>query len=300
MTLISVAALLALPLFLTGWGDESCIDCVDDCVDTSPPIPTGVFSVTGDEMVTLYWSPIWNDNIVEYVIYASETYEGPYYEIGSVAWDENFDDVLGIHWFNVAGLINGQTLFYAVTSVNADGFESDLSYEEIFDTPRPEGFDLELFDILAAPDLSGYDFSVMDPISGRLSPFPASMTSADIYVSFEENVPYVQVARPAHVLIQDYGSFLDGNGFVRLDWVDWAPSGGYSETGRAELIRGHAYIVMIQESASDVHFAKFAVTGIRSQSVVIDWAYQVANGSRELKSPSGAKSPPVNAELVRF
>jgi hypothetical protein len=285
-------ALVGAVFFLIGCDDdEGCISCVD----RTPPPPSGLFSVTGDRMVTLFWYRVWDEDIVEYVLYQGPEYEGPYTEIGNLGFEDNYDEATGLHYYDILDLPNGIQSFYAVTCVNAAGYESELSYEYVPDTPRPEGYDLELTDYNANPGQSGFDFSLLE--SGHIDPTPP--TTADIFVVFENGYPYVQVARPAVVSLQDYGTFFDGE-FVRLDWVDWAPVAGYSETGRAELIFGHAYIVRIEEGPGDIHFAKFAVTSIRSASVVVDWAYQVANNSRELKALELPKPPVGRAELIRF
>jgi hypothetical protein len=289
-----VLALLSAVLLLAGCEDDS--GCVS-CVDSDPAPPSGLFSVTGDGMVTLFWYRVWDEDVVEYVVYRASGYTEPYHEIGRLGFAENYDEVTDLNYFEVDGLTNGQQWFYAVSCLNRAGRESALSSSYVPDTSRPEGYELELTDFNANPDYSGYDFSLNAGYGAYDNPTPP--TTADVYVVFTGGHPYVQAARPDFVSLQDYGTFFDGQ-YARLDWVDYAPVTGYSETGSAELIVGHAYIVRIEESPGAVNYAKFAVTGIGLTSVVVDWAYQPVTNSRELKALSGPKPPASNAELIRF
>ena len=83
---------------------------------------------------------------------------------------------------------------------------------------------------------------------------------------------------------------LQDAGFgVNLDAVDFAPTVGWSPSGAVELIPGHCYVVR----APGRHYAKFRVTQLTSGSVVLDWAYQLDPGNREL----GAR--PVRSDAAR-
>jgi hypothetical protein len=295
--------LLGVGFGLGGCDDDDCIECLDD---DPPAVPTGVFSVTGNGQVTVYWNDIWQRDLIGYLVWRDDDDPDSVYElIADVAWDENFDEQSGLHWFTDRGLQNGRTYYYAVSSYDAAGNESELSFENVFDTPRPEGFQVEMFDHGTNPNLSGFDFS--DLVSQAV---PGGAAPADIRVvwrpvgpvayPFVEAVP--RQAAGAGVALQDYGTVMNADGEIILDWVSYAPLDGYAPSGRAELILGHAYIVRIAEGPNDVHYAKFAVTVVRGSSVVIDWAYQVAEGNRELKVPP-VTSPPGTAgalEIVHY
>ncbi len=54
---------------------------------------------------------------------------------------------------------NGTTYYYAVSAVDRDGNESDLSQEAVHDTPRPAGQGLRLSSYETNPRDSAYDFS---------------------------------------------------------------------------------------------------------------------------------------------
>ncbi len=282
---LAVAGLLALG----GCDDEECVGCVLP----PPPAPSGVQTVTGDEGVTVCWDQVQVDprspQIVEYLVWRdAQPLDEVFEYAGSVTVDPE-DPALSYCFFD-GGLANGIDYSYAVSAVDARGGESELSREVVIDTPRPEGYSLELF-----AD-SGFDFSALGP-AGRDAP----PSLADIIVTFEGGVPFASVAR-AGVLIQDYGTFVDQDGLVRLDWVDWAPAEGYSLTGTVELIEGHAYILEIEEPGSgEIHYAKFAVVDVRTGSVVIDWAYQIVPDLPELQVPVGTSGRGTDEpEPIRF
>jgi len=292
--IVIVAASL---LFLAGC-EEECVTCLRD---TPPAVPTGVYSVTGDKSITLYWDFMeyeTAEELVAYLVWRDGTGDGTFTFLAEVPVDAYYNELTYRYVDNEVD--NGYDYEYAVSAIDAEGNESALSYEIVIDTPRPEGYNLELHDRNSAADLrlTGFDFSLLE--QGRVDP-TLSETTADIYIFFEDGIPYVEVARPG-VFLQDYGTFLDGDD-VRLDWVDWAPESGYSQTGRAELIFGHAYIVEIQgPEPNELHYAKFAVVTIRNNSrqVVIDWAYQEVSGLPELKAAPESSTVTFDFEPIKF
>lgn len=291
--LLALLALLAAMPLMTGCEDEDS----PVVVAADPPVPTGVFSVTGDGYVTIYWNDIYADNVLGYDVYRHDGFEpetGPYSYLGSVAWDENYDPDSLLHWFDDFDVENGSTYYYAVLSYDEYGNESELSFELVMDTPRPDGFDLVVYDRGGQPSLSGIDFYNLTQQLGGIR-LPWNDPDADAYVEFVDGIPYVVAAD--EVLLQDYGT-------VPLDWAGYAPLDGYSATGRAELIAGHAYIFRVIDRNSsgqtEVHFAKFGVTAIGAGSVTVDWAYQVDAGNPELSVPVGTTVPGVGTAVVRF
>lgn len=256
--------------------------CDEDPIDTqAPAVPTGVFTVTGDGVVYLYWNDLDEADLVGYAIYRHDGDDpeyGPYDWLGDVAWDENFDSESLLHWFDDSSVVNGRTYYYAVLAYDTSGNESALSYEIVFDTPRPAGAGVNLYDRFGAfPDRSGFDFSARE--NGRQA---WNEVDTDIYLAFVDAIPFVYSARPAIVELQDFGTVL-------LDWVDWAPQDGYSALGRAELIAGHSYVVKISEDPDfSVNYAKFQVVETRAGTVEIDWAYQTDNFNPELRAPGSA------------
>lgn len=229
---------------------------------TPPSVPVGVVSVTGDEEVSLYWYDVPDRDLAGYRIYWSDAPEGPYELLAETSQD----------WYRDRGLANGHTYFYGVTSFDRSGNESAMSEDVVYDTPRPEGYDLVLRDASGSrPEWSGYDFSAYQVI-----PWDAQRT--DVFFAFESNTPRM-IAANAETDIQDAG-------YVALVDVDWAPERGWSPTGRADLVVGHSYVVW----TSDDHYAKFEVRSIQSDRVVLDWAYQVDRGNPELSPRSGPRA----------
>jgi hypothetical protein len=231
--------------------------CCFEGADHEPPaVPRGVHSITGDGEVLLIWYENTEPDLAGYRIYRSLTPSGYYYEIG----ETNLD------YFLDFGLQNGVTYFYAISAFDCDGNESDLSYDIIYDTPRPEGFDEELYDYTDYPDYAGWNFSSYSIVAFN---HPA----CDFYYGYDEynEAFYFYVGRPGG-LIQDFG-YTES-----LDDITYAPDDGWSMTGIVEAIYGHTYIM----NTWDNHYAKFRVTGFGAGYVVFDWAYQIDPGNPEL------------------
>jgi len=249
------SAALGIAAALGGMAASGCEDVhgVDGCRGTPVP-PANVYSVTGDDEVYLYWTPVQPDKVDEFVVYRASRDEGPYDEIGHTRSD----------WFVDRGARNGRTYFYAVTSVDRCGYESELSEETVFDTPRPEGFGARIHDADGGNWLrSGWDFSANQAL-------PWDHARTDVYVIFTDGVPYL-VAVDLETDVQDAG-------FVDFDVAGWAPDGGWSPTGTAEIIEGHVYYVWTRDN----HFAKARVVDVRGDRVEFDWAYQTDPGNPEL------------------
>lgn len=267
--------LVAAGLALCGCEDEDC--CTKPrCVDNEPPaIPTGVYTVTGNEKVTIYWNPVLGSDVRGYGIWWSDALPGPY---------ERMTDVLGeeSYYYVDTDVDNGVTYFYAVTAFDYDGNESALSLEDAFDTPRPEGFDLRIYDVEESPSQSGIDFKQAE-VPGAVSQdlvVAWDAPGADIYLdSASDGDPDVlRIIPTAGTLIQDFG-YTDV-----LDEIDWAPIDGWSESPLGvEVIRSHAYVVQTY----DGNYAKFRITFVNKtlRYVVLDWAYQLVPYNQELMPP---------------
>jgi hypothetical protein len=213
----------------------------------------GVYSVTGDQRVTVYWNANQEDDIARYKVYRNLAATGTFTLIGTTT-QTTFAD------FDVQ---NGSTYFYAVAAVDRAGQESaELSTENVFDTPRPEGLDVTLTNTFASDALSGWDFSAE---AHRTSLDPAT----DIYYG----------AAGGHFLVYAaLGVKIQDAGYVALRDVDFAPPAGWSTDGIVEAIAGHSYILY----TSNHHYAKFAVVSRSDASMVMDWAYQVDSDNPEL------------------
>ncbi len=254
LTLIMLASLV-----LSGCDDhQDRIVRVDDAV--APPVPQGVYSVTRDHQVLLYWLPIddVDDDFASYVVYRSDfDPDTGYHEIGETT-NEYFVD---------NNVVNGRTYYYAVSSVDIHGNLSDLSYEYVFDTPRPQGINRTVFDFNVLPNYAGWNLAAEANINYQSD-------SCDFYLEYYagDDVFYFDVGA-LNTDIQDMGYTKN------LDVIDYAPESGWSKNGWCEVILYHTYVIW----TTDNHFAKIRVIAINSDNVIFDWAYQVAPGNPELK-----------------
>ena len=285
-------------------------DCVN-CIELPPPVvPTGVHSISGDNLVIVQWYDIsyhpydgqYNANIDSYFIYSRYYEDGDEYDsnrefylIGEVALNGNFDPVSGLHWFEDTEAVNGERYEYAVAAVNSAGSESALSYEFVTDAPLFHSLaPLELYDAAGNhPEWSVFDFSLMD--DGHNVSFPGF--NADIQIRYQGGVPYVHAMRSA-VRIQDFGVFMNDADEVVFEGVSWAPTEGYSNTGVLEIIEGHIYVLKISDYPNGTHYAKFGVTDIGIGFVEIIWAYQIIDGLQELSVPGGDVLPNGSPEII--
>lgn len=229
--------------------------------DRQPPAtPRGVTSITGDGYVEILWFESDESDLAGYRVYRSLNATGTYVLQGTVQTGYYLDD----------NVLNGTTYYYAVASFDFTGNESDLSPEDVFDTPRPAGTDLVLYDPEYRPDLAGYDFS-------RTRRVDYDSPSADIIVDYDENlgVFFIDVGN-VDTDIQDFG-YTES-----LDEIDWAPENGWSDLGWVEVVEGHSYILW----TDDNRFAKFRVVDVNGESVLLDWAYQPVIGNPELSPPA--------------
>ncbi|TMQ73922.1 MAG: hypothetical protein E6K81_02270 [Candidatus Eisenbacteria bacterium] len=243
---------------------SGCRDDLSAPRDLSPPAaPRGFRSVTGDHAVDLSWLANTEADVAGYRVYEAPCASGhdcPYTRVGSTAGTA----------FTVTGLTNGQTRYFAVAALDAAGNESDLSYDTVFDTPRPEGTGAELLSFLTSPANAGWDFA-----GERVRAWDDPLT--DMF--YGDNGSVSQMFVPLTGDIQDAGYASS------LDAVDFAPSAGWSPSGSVELIVGHCYVVR----TPDGNYAKFRVNRfiiptVGRPIVDFDWAYQVATGNPELKA----------------
>ena len=253
----TIHGLLLAALLLPGCQDEH--PFVSPADVTPPAPPRGVYSVTGDGRVTLHWLAGTEGDLAGYYVYKAPCLNGA---------DCRYDPI-GITKgtvFVVDHLVNGVTEYYAVTAFDQAGNESDLSLEDVGDTPRPAGVGAALRAVQDVPASSGWDFS-----AHRVRPWNDPLT--DMYFSADGSIDVMFTADPVAVGIQDVGFA------PTLDALDFAPPAGWSPTGSVELIVGHNYVVW----TADDHFAKFRVTGLGAQ-LLFDWAYQIDPGNGQLRA----------------
>jgi hypothetical protein len=292
----------ALGVLAAGCDSEDCVNCVP----LPPPVvPTGVHSISGDDEVIVQWYDIsyapydgrYNENVVSYRVYSRYFVQGDendpnrvFYLIGEVAWDQNYDNATGLHWFVDAEAVNGERYEYAVAAVNAAGAESALSYEFVTDAPLPMSATP-----LRIADGQGIDFVPVPPYARVVQ-----AGAGDLQVAYANKIPYLQTSS-GDVRIQDFGVFTDAYGGLIFEGVSWAPADGYSNTGVVEVVAGHIYVIEIYDPmARTLHYAKVGITSVESNAIQAHWAYQLIPGLPELSAPAergGAGTEPVTLRL---
>ena len=245
-------------------------------VDVIPAAPQGVFSVTGDDAVYIYWNGPYEEDIAAYTVYRSFNETTGFLLIGvvSASSNPNLDLITYEYIDNTA--VNGQTYYYAVSAVDDADQESELSAENVFDTPRPEGT-VTLVDRFVAPNNSGLILDSILFIVADDNPL------ADVYVDSDiNNILYLNTTFQG-VDIQDMG-YTDS-----FDDISYAPVDGWSNNGYVELIVGHTYVVW----DDDLFFAKLRVESIVGSSVNFRWAFQLDNDNPELVQPKYDSEKPI-------
>lgn len=251
--------------------DDSRVVVVDD---TPPDAPQGVYSVTGDEAVYIYWYESPEPDFYYYWVWRSDEDmvddRGRFYERRWKVFENHYVDT---------DVENGLTYYYAVTAVDKHYNESpDLSYDHVQDTPRPEGSGVVLWDVTGAPEVSGFDFknAVVRAFDDRLT---------DVFLEYDADLGAFFVWAASEMTdVQDFG-YTES-----LDELDWAPSDGWSQVGWLEAILGHSYYVWTE----DDHYAKFRIDDLdyRQLSATVSWAYQTVPGWPELIPPPRPKHNP--------
>jgi hypothetical protein len=248
-TTLSTAALVAGMMLLAG-----CRHFISGPDFTPPDPPTGLHTSTGDNFIELTWRENRESDLDFYRVYVSASYDGRYELIGET----------GTAYYNDKDARNGSVYYYAVSAVDYDGNESDLSRDVAYDIPRPEGYNVALTDYQVAPATAGYDFSAY-------SVLPVSDKYVDIWFENYNGTLYMNVGNDSD--IKDMGptaSILD---------IGEAPTGGWSSTHDAVLVSGHTYVVWTW----DDHYAKIRVRSLGPNRVTFDWAYQLIKSNPLMK-----------------
>ncbi|RKU31668.1 hypothetical protein C6497_01230 [Candidatus Poribacteria bacterium] len=222
----------------------------DEVQDLEPPaIPRGVKTITGDNSVRIEWYPNGEYDLDGYTVWRSED---------NVDFDSLSDIPVGTNEYTDNDVRNGRTYYYAVSAYDFSGNESELSPENAWDTPRPEGRNISLDDFQLAPDRSGFDFS--HPQKGSIA---WDDRATDIYFALdtEVNITY---------FFSDNGTAMQDLGYhEHFDDVSTVPEFGYI-TLLVEAIEGHIYAFY----TPDGNFAKVHVRKLFDDSITFDWAYQ--------------------------
>lgn len=275
-----IRALWILPVcfvvLASGCDDDDPVRPVDR---EKPAVPRGVTSITGDRQVEILWFPNEEWDLDGYRVYRGLELYGTYDEIGWVPAQQNAYEIAYLD----TRVTNGRTYYYAISAVDYTGNESDLSWEEVFDTPRPAGFGVVLRNYNETSIGSSYDFS-----RERVTDFED--LAADIaYTWDEENGAWMLGLDDPN---SGYVTELQDAGYARMDDITWAPPSGWSPLAAVELIEGHVYVAWTRPPEDN--YAKFRVVRITPREVEFDWAFQIDPGNQELSAE--AEVEPLSAE----
>jgi hypothetical protein len=263
----------------------SCEDTTRPRDITPPPVPTGLTSVTGDNVIWLEWDPIIGVSDLDgYSVYRSVDNSLFYWQADIDEDDTEYADY---------DVVNGQTYYYGVSSFDYNGNESDVSFDYIvvFDTPRPQGEDVVIYSFTEEGfrNRSGFDFSTEDRV-------PDSSYRADIYLEFDD---YPSIFA-YFITLGANGALIQDMGYTETLYdITYAPAGGWSSLDYVEAIEGHTYVIR----TADNHYAMIRATDLAAWSprnMTFDWAYQIDPDNRELKIgvPSDTVSNPAIAGNV--
>jgi hypothetical protein len=256
---------MALTLSLAGCNStNTCDPYGGPYIDNQPPaVPTCVTSITGDTYVIVEWNPVEVDDIEGYGVYRSREYDGTYMRIGDVAWDEPTE-------FWDEGLTNGVTYFYAVDAYDISGNVSDLSYEWVDDTPRPEGWDMQWMTRQFEPDEAG--IAIIPDQYDSIVILPYNSFAAQYYLSRPEG-GLMRIVPLKGNQLQDFGFTYSE------DDISEAPLDGWSsDPNGVEVILEHTYILRTTAG----YYGKIRVETMGPNWAVVYWAYQGQQWNTEL------------------
>jgi hypothetical protein len=281
--LIVVGVALVAVLALAGCHDDNPIVRHDDdnpAVTHTPLTPQGVYTITGNHAVYIYWNGVYDSDVDQYLVYRSLDEWDNYVEVGQVAAESNPNLDLLIYEYTDSNLSNGTTYYYAVASVDHEGNVSELSAETAYDTPRPQG-EVTLFPVDADSVHAGFNLETQYVVAWD-NPI------ADIFVDRYQGIRYINV--------EDTMTDIMDMGYTSsFDEINVSPSvstdTGWSYLGYYELVAGHTYVIWTRDN----HFAKMRAVSLNpSSSVSFQWAYQTAVGNPELAPALNPVKRPVH------
>jgi hypothetical protein len=251
-------------------------------IDTTPPSPpTNVRVLPGDGEIEITWDHNSESDLAGYNVYYSETYWGKYTNLGNTPNNIYYDVEAG----------NGDLYYYGIAAYDYDGNESELSYDEVYGIARPQGLNQVIFDAQRFPNNSGYDFSEFTVVAfDELS----DDYSSDMFFDIFEGTYYINVFADSE--IQDMGLTNDIYDILYAPVGGWVPLLEGDNVKYTEVFIGHTYVI----STWDNHYAKIRVKEITTERMVFDWAYQLVEGERQMKSnPTSGKRISLPNEIIR-
>lgn len=247
--------LLAAVMMMTYFMFTGCTKSVVAPDLTAPSPPQGISTSTGDNFIEIFWVHNTEPDLAGYHVYVSSSLDGNYTFLTSTRNPYFMDN----------GARNGSTYYYSLTAYDVAGNESSPSHEVAYDTPRPEGYNVEAYDYRTTPLLAGYDFSTYS-----IGPYDDRYT--DVYYEYFQGRYYLDVWTDLDIQDMGYTNTLYD--------IQSAPAAGWAPTKDAQLIVGHTYVIWTWDN----HFAKLRVTAVTPSRVTFDWAYQLDRGNTRLKT----------------
>lgn len=256
--------LLLIFLLTIGCGDHL------EPVDPAPSAPSGVYSITGDGKVELFWDHNPEPDVDIYAVYSSNEEFGRYELEGTTA--SNYYRIY---------MPNGITRYFAVAAIDYSGNESELSYETVWDTPRPEGRGLTVYPLFydewetnsnrCALDFSDYMDYMIQSIDNN---------SNDVYFDNYEGIIYINTFDDdTDIALFGYASSLEDVDYIDPDMFEW------NSDGYLELMEDFAYVVWTWDN----HFAVVRVQEVYQDMVILEWAYQTEQGNPQVKRSGGSR-----------
>ncbi len=243
--------------------DETIVESV--IVDVPPPAPQGVYTIRGDNSVTVVWLPVEASDFDRYRIYrGDDSLDGTVFMLAGESFTETFVDDPATSL--LPPVLNGLRYYYAVTAVDQAGLESFQSGEIGGATPRVEGINL-LMTMNDDPSQSGFDLS-----SGSVVPFDNVL--ADLWIDRDmSGILYIN-ADTIGASGAEFGDIQDMGYTEDFDVIGAAPIpptiDGWSALRFYEVLDGHTYIIWTQ----DDRFAKVRILSQTATTVTFAYAYQ--------------------------
>lgn len=198
----------------------------DDNVAPDPPRNVSVYP--GDLSVEIEWDENRESDVAGYNVYYSYTYWGEYTLIGST---EN-------NYYADYDVNNGDLYYYGVAAYDYNGNESELSYDEVYGVPRPEGMNQSILDYLRFPNSSGYDFSEFEV--GSYNEITDDY-SADFFFENYNGTYYLNVWDDGE--IQDMGHTQNIYDITNAPISGWVPLIEGENVKYTEAKVGHTYVI---------------------------------------------------------
>ncbi len=238
----------------------SCDDLTNTLDSTPPEPPQGLSAFALDGSVELSWNANSEPDLKYYNVYVSDSYYGVYTFIASTLDTFYIDE----------DVENGNIYFYAVTAVDNDENESELSFENVSAIPRPEGFNVSIYNSNLYAENSGFSFATEAVV-------PFNSIDADFFYFTADISSYIAVWNDTEIL--DAGettSIYDVTEVPSEGWVAQSDSLNYKII---PAIIGHTYVIHTQDN----HYGKIRISRFTEQRITFDWAYQLVEGATSLK-----------------